>query len=169
MTKRANPAAPADLDAIDATALATLLEQGRVTWADLGADLGLSAPAAAERVRRLEASGVIRSYTALLDAQRLGYTLTAFVSVILERSKHAPAFLKMIAALPEVQECHHVAGEHDYLLKVRCRNTLDLERIITQHLKADSLVARTHTTIVLSTSKETPALPIHSTPAEHGS
>ncbi|MBL8796709.1 MAG: Lrp/AsnC family transcriptional regulator [Planctomycetia bacterium] len=160
MTKKTNPDAPADLDRIDAVALATLLEQGRITWADLGAALELSAPAAAERVRRLEGSGVIRGYTALLDAQRLGYGLTAFISVTLERSKHAPAFLKMVAALPEVQECHHVAGDHDYLLKVRCRNTLDLERLITQRLKAESLVARTHTTIVLSTSKETPAIPI---------
>lgn len=157
----------ADLDAIDATALATLLEQGRITWADLGAALKLSAPAAAERVRRLESSGVIRGYTALLDAPRLGFTLTAFVGVTLERSKQAPAFLKMIADLPEVQECHHVTGDHDYLLKIRCRNTLDLERIISERIKASSVVAQTRTTIVLSTSKETPALPINPPPAQH--
>jgi len=149
-----------DLDAQDAKALELLQQQGRITWADLGQVLGLSPPAAAERVRRLEANGVIRGYTALTDGRTLGFELTAFVGVSLEKPKYRAAFLELVQQLPEIQECHHVTGDHDYLLKVRCRNTLDLERIINEHLKGTAGVSQTRTTIVLSTSKESVALPL---------
>jgi Lrp/AsnC family leucine-responsive transcriptional regulator len=70
--------------------------------------------------------------------------------------------------VPEIQECHHVAGDHDYMLKIRSRGTADLERIISDEIKSLTGVVRTHTTIVLSTSKETTALPIVAVP-EKGS
>jgi Lrp/AsnC family leucine-responsive transcriptional regulator len=122
--------------------------------------LSLSPPAAAERVRKLEESGVIRSYAALVNAESLGYPLTAFVQVTLERPQHRRAFLQRIAGVKEIVECHHVTGDFDYLLKVRSRGTQDLDRILSEKLKAVVGVARTVTTIVLSTAKESVEVPI---------
>lgn len=148
------------LDDIDAKVLETLQSQGRISWAELGEILGLSPPAAAERVRKLEARGLIRGYTALLDGFALGYTITAFISVTLERPEHRQPFLKLIERLAEVQECHHAAGDYDYLLKVRCRDVRDLEQFVSERLKGLKGIVQTRTTIVLSTYKETTTLPI---------
>lgn len=146
--------------ALDSKALRLLMKQGRVTWTDLAEHLGLSAPAAADRVHRLEQRGIIRGYAALVDAEAAGYPLTAFVAVRFDRPDRRAAFLKRVAALPEIAECHHVAGDDDYLLKVRCRDTADLDRFLVESLKAIPGVVRTRTTIVLSTAKESVAVPI---------
>jgi Lrp/AsnC family leucine-responsive transcriptional regulator len=136
------------------------MRQGRVSWTDLAQHLGLSAPSAAERVHRLEQRGVIRGYAALVDAEAAGYPLLAFVAVVLDRPDRRGSFLKRVATLAEIAECHHVAGEDDYLLKVRCRSTLDLDRFLVESLKSTPGVVRTRTTIVLSTAKESVAVPI---------
>jgi Lrp/AsnC family leucine-responsive transcriptional regulator len=148
------------MDAIDSKAISALQAAGRESWARLGERLGMTAPAAAERVRRLEDSGVIRGYAALVDPEAVGASLTAFVALTLDRPEHRKAFLKKVGKLAEVQECHHVAGDDDYLLKVRCRNARDLDRVISEELKGVPGVARTRTTIVLSTAKETPVVPV---------
>jgi Lrp/AsnC family transcriptional regulator, leucine-responsive regulatory protein len=148
------------MDALDQKALAILMREGRATWAELGARMGLSAPAAADRVRKLEEQGVIRGYAALADPDSLGYPLVAFVSVSLGSHGKRASFLRAIGKLEEVAECHHVAGDDDYLLKVRCRGTKDLDRLLAHELKDKLGVARTRTTIVLSTAKETVCVPI---------
>src|SRR5262245_21319841 len=148
------------LDDIDATVLETMQTQGRISWAELGEILGLSPPGAAERVRKLEARGLIRGYTALVDAFALGYTITAFIGITLERPEHRQPFLKLIERLPEVQECHHAAGDYDYLLKVRCHDVRGLELFISERLKGLKGVVQSRTTVILSTYKETTALPI---------
>ena len=148
------------MNAIDYKAIAALQSSGRESWAKLGETLGMTAPAAAERVRRLEDSGVIRGYAALVDPESVGAILTAFVAVTLDRPEHRKAFLKRVGKLAEVQECHHVSGEDDYLLKVRCRGPRDLDRVISEELKSVPGVGRTRTTIALSTAKETPILPL---------
>jgi len=145
---------------LDSKALRLLMQQGRVSWTELAQHLGLSAPSAAERVHRLEQRGVIRGYAALIDAEAAGYPLLAFVAVVLDRPDRRAAFLRRVANLPEIAECHHVAGEDDYLLKVRCRGTRDLDRFLVESLKSTPGVVRTRTTIVLSTAKETVAVPI---------
>jgi Lrp/AsnC family leucine-responsive transcriptional regulator len=149
------------IDTIDYKAIEALMAQGRRTWADLAADLGLSAPAAADRVRRLEDRGIIRGYAALVDPAAAGCDLTAFVAVTLARPADRAPFLDLVARLPEVQECHHIAGDDDYLLKVRCAHTRDLDRVLSTELKSLPGVVRTRTTIVLSTLKETPVLPVN--------
>jgi len=136
------------------------MSRGRVTWSELAATLELSAPATADRVRRLEERGVIQGYSALVNPEVVGCGLTAFISVTLERPEHRDPFLQRILELPEIQECHHVAGDDDYLLKVRCHSTQDLEQIIGEKIKSLQGIVRTRTTIVLSTAKETPALPL---------
>ena len=147
-------------DTLDLKIIQRLMRQARMTWSDLANSLGLSAPAAADRVRRLEERGVIQGYAALINPDSLGYNLTAFISVTLERPEHRAAFLQQVEALGEIQECHHVTGEDAYLLKVRCRGAQDLERLISDDLKSLPGILKTRTAIALSTVKETTALPI---------
>lgn len=148
------------MDSLDVKVLDLLMKRGRATWAELGQRLGLSAPSAAERVRKLEEQGVIRGYTALPNPGALGFPLTAYVSVALGNHRERAAFLRSIEKMEQVAECHHVAGDDDYLLKVRCRGTEDLDHLLAKKLKDELGVARTRTTIVLSTTKETVRVPI---------
>ena len=145
---------------VDYKALQRLMLQGRATWAELAADMGLSAPAAAERVRKLEQQTIIRGWAALVDPAAVGYPMTAFISVTLDRPKHRAVFLQHVTEMPEVVECHHIAGDGDYLLKVRCRGTSDLDQLLSSRIKGIRGIAHTRTTIVLSTAKETVATPM---------
>ena len=148
------------MDTLDKKAISFLMKHGRATWAELGQLLGLSAPSAAERVRKLEEQGVLRGYAGLADAASLGYPLTAYVSVTLASHRRRAAFLRAIEKIEQVAECHHVAGDDDYLLKVRCRGTQDLDHFLARQLKERLGVARTRTTIVLSTAKESVRVPV---------
>jgi len=145
-----------NLDSIDREAIRILSERGRATWAELAERLKLSPPAAAERVRKLEERGVIKGYTAILDPESLGLSLTAFIAVTLHDHAHRHRFIEVITAIPEIEECHHVAGNYDFLLKVRCAGTGELDRLLTEELKDKAGAGRTHTTIVLSTQKSHP-------------
>ena len=156
------------MDALDSKILAALMGDGRMTWAELALALDLSAPAAAERVRRLVERGAIRGFTALVDAQAAGCPLLAFVAVTLRRPQDRPAFLALVESLDEVQECHHVAGDDDYVLKVRCRDTAHLEVLVTDRLKGLRGVTRTRTSIALATLKETTRLPLEPPDAAPG-
>ncbi len=149
-----------ELDALDFKVLHRLMGQARIKWADLAAYLGISAPATADRVRKLEERGVIEGYLTKVNPQSLGYDITAFVSVTLEHPRDREAFITQVHALPEIQECHHLTGDYDYLLKVRCQGTQGLERLISEGLKQIPGVLKTHTAIALSTVKEAIAVPI---------
>ncbi len=146
-------------DALDSKILSELACKARMTWAELANQLGISPPAAADRVRKLEEAGVIQGYVTQVDASSLGYDLTAFIAVTLEHPRDRDGFLAAVISTPEVLECHHIAGDGDYLLKVRCRGTRGLEHLITAQLKELPGVAQTRTTIVLSTVKETITVP----------
>jgi Lrp/AsnC family leucine-responsive transcriptional regulator len=148
------------MDTLDRKAVSILMEKGRITWAELGQSLGLSAPAAADRVRKLEDQKIIRGYSALADPETLGYPLLAFVLVSLDDQRKRTAFLNGIRKLPQIVECHHIAGDDDYMLKIRCRGTGDLDRILVEELKGKLSVGRSRTTIVLNTAKETVSVPI---------
>lgn len=148
------------VDEIDFAILRMLADNGRASWAELGASVGLTGPAAADRVRKLEQAGVIGGYSALISPEALGANLTAFIGITVERTEHCPAFLATVRGMEEVAECHHVAGDDSYLLKVRTRGTAGLEHLITEGLKRLPGVVRTRTTIVLSTAKETVVPPL---------
>lgn len=148
------------MDTLDTKVLQFLMRSGRATWSELGELLGLSAPSAADRVRKLEQQGVIRGYAALVDASAVGSGLTAYVSVSLPGHQKRAGFLRAIEKIDQVIECHHVSGDDDYLLKVRCRDTTALDHLLSVQLKEKIGVARTRTTIVLSTSKESVRIPI---------
>ena len=148
------------LDSIDSKAASALQDDGRVSWADLGTILGLSAPAAAERARKLTETGAIRGFAAVLDPGAAGFPVLAFVAVTLERQGARRGFLDGVRAHPLILECHHVAGDDDFLLKVRARSLAELESVLADELKGRLGIARTRTTIVLGTAKETGRLPV---------
>lgn len=133
---------------------------GRVTWSDLATRFGVSSPAISDRVRRLEKRGVIQGYRVVVDPVQLGYDITAFVAVVLEHPRHRQTFLEYVRSTAAIQECHHVAGDGDYLLKVRCSKMADLERILSEEIKGLSGILQTKTSIALSTVKETTALAV---------
>lgn len=142
------------MDQLDLRALIYLTDNGRAAWSELASRLGLSAPSCAERVRKLEDRGIITGYTALINASKIGLSLTAFLEVTLERPQARAKFLEMVESHPSVIECHHITGDFDYLLKVRTAGTPELEELLSE-LKTDIGVLKTRTTIVLSSPKET--------------
>jgi Lrp/AsnC family transcriptional regulator, leucine-responsive regulatory protein len=142
------------MDAIDHRLVQLLQADGRATQLQLAKEVGLSQPATAERIRKLEDAGVITGYTAKVDATKLGRDVTAFVGVGIEHPKYFDNFTKRVLAMPEVLECHRVAGQDSYLLKVRTRNTRTLDKLLVETLRTITGVTRTFTTIVLSSSKE---------------
>lgn len=148
------------MDTVDHKLLTILMEDGRASWADLAEAVGLSAPAVAERVHRLEDRGAIRGFAALVNGTQVGAHMTALVAVTLDGPAAREPFLRVVRDTFEVQECHHTAGEDDYLLKVRCGGTADLERLLSDVLKGVPGVSRTRTTVVLSTVKDSVVLPL---------
>jgi Lrp/AsnC family leucine-responsive transcriptional regulator len=145
--------------------LVTLLQQNaRATQAELAKEIGLSQPATYGRIKKLEETGVITGYAARVDATKLGKDVTAFVGVSIEHPKYFEAFAKKVLAHPDVLECHRVAGQDSYLLKVKTQNTASLDRLLVEQLRTITGVTRTHTTIVLASVKEeTTVLPAKGT------
>jgi Lrp/AsnC family leucine-responsive transcriptional regulator len=148
------------VDALDRKILSELMQNGRVTLSELSEKLGLSSPSLSDRIRKLEKKGIIRGFTVLVDPEKTGYSLLAFLEVTLEKPLHRKPFLDLVADMEEVLECHHMAGDYDYLLKVRCRNTAHLEEIVSDRLKSLDGIARTRTSIALSTVKESFSSPL---------
>lgn len=142
-----------DLDELDLRLLSALQRNARATFAELGGVVGLRAPAVHERVKRLEQRGHIRGYGARLDARRLGLPLVAFVSCYTSPDCDYDSFMARLSSMPEVCEVHSVAGEESYLCKTVTRSTEHLDELLAQ-LKAMPGMARTRTTIVLSTPFE---------------
>lgn len=150
------------LDEVDRRILKILQEEGRISNAELARRVELSPPATYARVKGLEEQGYIRSYVALLDAEKLGFDLLCFVRVTLQLHslEQVHAFRQAIQEMPEVLECHHVTGDYDYLLKVALRGRKDLERFLVERLTPTPGVARIHTNLVLNEIKATAVLKI---------
>jgi Lrp/AsnC family leucine-responsive transcriptional regulator len=145
------------LDAIDAALVELLQADGRRPYQELGAAVGISGPAAHERVKKLEARGVITGYSARVDPARLGLGILAFCWVTQAPGTTATDLTGDFAAVAEVDECHHITGEADYLLKIRAGDTADLERIL-RSIQAIRHVFTTETDVVLSTAFERRAM-----------
>jgi Lrp/AsnC family transcriptional regulator, leucine-responsive regulatory protein len=141
------------IDRTDARLLERLQVDGRRPYADLGADVGISGPSAHERVKKLEARGVIRGYAASVDPAATGYSITAFSWLTQAPGSAGADLTDAFAAIPEIEECHHIAGEADYLLKIRARDTQHLETVIVR-LQSIPKVFTSETDIVLSTAFE---------------
>lgn len=147
------------LDRIDLQLLELLQENGRVSQHDLARAVGLSAPSVADRLRKLEERGLIDQYTAVLNARALGLDITAFLFVGISGSRFYAEFRARADELREVQECHSVTGQGSHLLKVRVRDTGALEELLAE-IQSWPGVQWTQTSIVLSTVKESPRLPL---------
>jgi Lrp/AsnC family leucine-responsive transcriptional regulator len=153
------------LDDIDLKILHILQLNGRARLADIAEEVELSAPAVMERVKKLESSGVIKGYLALLDAKKLGKDITAFIGVSINHQRDINKFAKHILQYPDVLECHHVTGEESFILKVKSENTASLERLLGD-LRSVEGVTRTVTNVVLSTAKENPTVELNGGLAE---
>lgn len=149
-------------DAIDLRILELLQNDGRLSNVDLAKAVGLTPAPTLERVRKLESAGYIRGYAAHLDGAALGCGTTAFVSVVLQshRLDTSVRFREACERLPEVLECHHIAGEEDFLLKVVTAGPAEYERFVLETLTRVTGIEKVKTTFVLSTSKMTTALPL---------
>jgi Lrp/AsnC family transcriptional regulator, leucine-responsive regulatory protein len=140
------------LDEQDLIIVQALQEDARGTFADIGRRAGLSTSSVHERVKKLEQSGAIRGYRAVIDPEAVGLFVTALVSATPLDPTQPDDVPERVLELPEVEACHSVAGEESYILKVRTRTTTDLEDFL-RRLREKAGV-RTRTTIVLSTPFE---------------
>lgn len=142
------------MDAIDRLILSLLKKNGRMPAKQIAEKIHLSVPAAAERVRKLQEQGIIRGFTVRLDREKTGQHLLAYIFVALEKPGQIASFLETVQLQNAVLECHHVAGEYDYLLKAAVSGTGELETLVSGILKKQEGVIRTNTLVVLSTPKE---------------
>ncbi|HLF56304.1 MAG TPA: Lrp/AsnC family transcriptional regulator [Thermoanaerobaculia bacterium] len=154
------------LDERDLQILSILQADARTSNAEIGRCLGVAPSAILERIRKLERRGVIRGYSARIDPRALGRDLLAFVFVQADERPGGEGLGDHLAALPEVQEVHHVAGEDCYLVKVRCASPEQLGRLLKQRLGSLTGVLRTRTTVVLGTVKEELGIDIPAAAAE---
>lgn len=144
---------PPRLDSIDLRLVELLQADGRRPYAELGAEVGISGPSVHERVKKLEARGVIAGYAAIVLPEALGYAVLAFTWLTQAPGTAGHDLTGLFAEIAEIEECHHIAGEADYLLKIRARDTRDLERII-KRLQTTPDVFSTETDVVLSSAFE---------------
>ncbi|WP_093973063.1 Lrp/AsnC family transcriptional regulator [Boseongicola aestuarii] len=151
-----------ELDATDARILTVLQRKGRISNADLSEEVHLSASACHRRVQRLEDAGIIRDYVALLDPRKLGRPTVVFVEITLsgQADEVLDAFEREVRLIPDVLECHLMAGTADYLLKVIARDTEDFARIHRRYLARLPGVAQMHSSFALRTVRQTTALPV---------
>ena len=148
------------MDGTDRRILELLTANGRISYAELARQVGLSGPATHERVAKLESSGVIRGYAALLTPEAVGLGVTAFIGIVQDADSEIDDIVANVSRLPEVDSCYFLAGAESFLLKVRVATIAELEQLIVR-LNRIAGVASTRTTIALSTKWEgrPPALP----------
>jgi Lrp/AsnC family transcriptional regulator, leucine-responsive regulatory protein len=147
------------MDDIDHVLIEALRRDGRASWAELGRLVGLSGPSVTDRVARLESTGVITGYHAAVDPVALGRTVAALVGVYLSDTSDQDAVAVALEKLEEIEDCWFVAGEETFVVKVRVPDMPSLEQVIGA-LNRIRGVARTRTTVVLSTRFEGRAGPV---------
>lgn len=145
-----------DLDAFDLRILNVLATDGRITVTDLAARVGLSKSPVQSRLRRLEETGVIRGYRALIDPIRLGRDHVAFVEVKLSDTREAAlaAFNAAVMRVVEIEQCHMIASSFDYLLKVRTASMTAYRRVLAEAISTLPHVAATSTYVAMQAVKE---------------
>jgi Lrp/AsnC family leucine-responsive transcriptional regulator len=148
------------IDATDAEILKILQSNARTSNAEIARQVDLAPSAVFERIRKLEERGVIEGYAARVEPKAVDLPLLAFVFVRADDKPGADRTAARVAAIPEVLEVHHVAGEDCFLAKVRAADTEALGRLLRDRLGSIDSITSTRTTIVLGTVKETSALPI---------
>lgn len=140
------------MDLIDYRLLECLKENSRENATNIGAKINLSTSAVIERIKKLENSGIIEGYTTLLNQSILGREIMAFIYVSLEHPKYNENFIRLVGENNSIAECHYIAGDFDFILKVVTHNGSMLEKVLN-YIKAINGVSLTRTSVVLSTNK----------------
>ena len=150
------------LDRIDRRILADLQADGRMTNVELARRAGISAPPCLRRVRALEEAGYIKGYHAEIEPHALGFNVTVFAHVGLNSQAEADlrAFEDLVLAWPEVRECHMLAGETDFLLKIVAHDWDDYQRFLTTKLTAAPNISHVKSSLAIRNSKHQPGVPI---------
>jgi Lrp/AsnC family leucine-responsive transcriptional regulator len=151
------------VDEIDCQILNILQQNARTPNAEIARQIGMAPSAVLERIRKLEARGVILGYEARIDPEALGLNLLAFVFVRSD-DRSGTSTGEVLAGIPEVQEVHHIAGEDCYLAKVRVRDAKTLGRLLRERFAGSGNVHSTRTTVVLESLRESNLLPIPEKP-----
>lgn len=142
------------MDEIDTKLIELIQIDCRSSYGELGASVGLSVSAVNERLKKLQAQGIIRGWRGVIDPKAIGLEVLAFIYVQLDRPNHEKDFKQFVQNVNEVEECHHVTGEWSYLMKVRTKTIAELENLISEKIKGAKGIVRTHTVIALSSPKE---------------
>lgn len=142
------------MDNIDKRILHILHKNARITASEISNQINLSVSAVGDRLKKLEASGIIENYTTILNPKMLDKSLTAIIMVALERPKYADVFQNFVNSENDILDCYYLAGDYDYALKIVTEDTGSLEVLIGK-IKALEGLLKTKTTIVLSTVKDT--------------
>ena len=143
-----------ELDRIDRRILALVQRDASLAQSEIAKRVGLSTAAVHERVKKLEAAGVIRRWTAVVDPAAVGAEVCAFVEVFFEHPRFEKGFVERVKKLEAVLECHHITGEFSLLLKVRVADMRALQELLLEQLSSHEGVRQTRTVMVLSTVKE---------------
>lgn len=147
------------LDEIDLSILNHLQENGRAKRNFIADMVGLSVPSVSERMRKLEDKGLIEGYHAVLDGKKFHFDITAFIFVQVDGSEHYKKFVEKANEEAEVLECHSITGDGSHFLKIRTKNTGSFESLLSR-IQAWEGVSKTRSNLVLSTFKETRAIPV---------
>ena len=150
------------MDDKDRQILDLLQADAKAPQAEIARRVGLSPASVNERIHKLEQRGLIRKYVAILDDQKAGNDITAFIEIFIEHPKNEEAFVKLMLELDEVQECHYVTGEFSCLLKVKVPDRASLRELVLDRINALDGIRQTKTLIVLETAKEETRIPLAS-------
>lgn len=150
-----------DLDSFDHAILRHVAVDGRISVTELANRIGLTKSPTQARLRRLEREGVILGYRALIDPHQIDTAHIAFVEIKLSDTREAAlcAFNDAVRKIPEIEECHLIAGSFDYLLKVRSRDITSYRKVLAEHLSCLPHITSTSTHVVMEAVKETGAQP----------
>jgi Lrp/AsnC family transcriptional regulator, leucine-responsive regulatory protein len=150
------------LDATDLEILRLLQADGRITNADLAKKVNLSPPSALQRVRNLEKAGLINGYHAVLDHEKLGLRVTviAMIGLSLHQDRPIEQFRRAIASIPEITECYHISGDHDFLLKILVKDIRAYEALIREKISRIQGVQKISSSFVLGVPKRTTEIPL---------
>lgn len=142
-----------DMDNTDIKIINALSENARVSASDLSEKVNLSVSAVIERIRKLENAGAVLQYTTILDEKKFGLDVTAFICILMDHPRFNEGFIDFAKKRSSIIECNYVAGDYDYLIKIRTDSTRSLERLLDE-VKSIPGVGRTKTLLVLSTAKQ---------------
>jgi Lrp/AsnC family leucine-responsive transcriptional regulator len=150
------------LDKIDFQILKLLQENGRITNLQLSTEIGLSPAPTLERVRKLEQSGMVKSYHAIVDEEKLGFGIKAFmlVNITSHQSDYMSKFTEQVNQIEEIVECYHITGSSDFMLKIMVKSIKDYESLVVNRIAKIEQMRNLKTMMIMSTVKDTHYVPL---------